>query len=153
LVKKPAQLTDGHSAGQACHFRAIPSGCLLVAVALTTLAGFAVNAFPATEERNRAESHADLGLQLARQGDLVRAESELRQAAQLAPADPEILASWGTVLAMQNKLEESSQVFKRTLTVSPPNITVRRYLAANLWQLHRFVGWGVKFIDFDNDGK
>ena len=137
-MKEPGQLTHGHSPGQACHFRAIPAGCLLVAAALTILACFAVHAFPATEARNPAQSHADLGLQLARQGDLVRAESELRQAAQLAPADPEILAAWGTVLAMQNKLEESSQVFQTTLALSPHDMTVRRYLAANLWQLHRY---------------
>ena len=98
---------------------------------------FASSGF-STDERTQAETHVDLGLQFAQQGDLVHAESELRQAAEIAPTDPEILASFGTVLAMQNKLEESSSVFQRELKVSPRDITVRRYLAANLWQLHRY---------------
>jgi tetratricopeptide (TPR) repeat protein len=109
-----------------------------VAVAIAGIIFFASGELSATEERTRAQTHADVGLQLAQQGDLVHAESELRRAAEMAPADPAILASLGTVLAMQNKLAESSSVFERVLKLSPHEMTVRRYLAANLWQLHRY---------------
>lgn len=90
------------------------------------------------DDRAAAETHASLGLQFAQRGDLVHAEHELRQAAKLAPANPEILTSLGTVLSMQKKLEEASGVFKQALRVSPQDIVARRYLAANLWQMQRF---------------
>jgi tetratricopeptide (TPR) repeat protein len=109
---------------------------LLVAIACVTF--LVSGGFSATDDRSSAAAHANLGLQLAQQGDLVHAQEELRQAADLAPDDAEILASLGTVLAMQKKLEESSSVFKRALKISPHDWTVRRYLAANLWQLQRY---------------
>jgi Tfp pilus assembly protein PilF len=49
------------------------------------------------DDHASAETHANLGLQFAQRGDLVHAEKELRQAAKLAPANPEILTSLGTV--------------------------------------------------------
>jgi tetratricopeptide (TPR) repeat protein len=105
---------------------------------MACLVVFLVRGFSQTDQPSKAEAHANLGLQFAQQGDLGRAESELRQAAQLAPSDPQILTSFGTVLAMEKKLEESSSVFKKALKVSPQDTTVRRYLAANLWQLQRY---------------
>ena len=39
---------------------------------------------------------------------------------------------------MQKKLEASATVFKQTLKLRPDDLEIRRYLAANLWQLHRF---------------
>jgi tetratricopeptide (TPR) repeat protein len=74
------------------------------------------------DDRAGAETHAILGLQFARRGDLVHAEQELRQAAKLAPANPEILTSLGTVLSIQKKLDEPSSVFKKPLQVSPPDL-------------------------------
>lgn len=106
-----------------------------VLFAMVSLAGPALSQ---THQSSEAESHANLGVQLAQQGNLVQAESELRQAAQLAPADAQILASFGAVLAMQSKLEESTSVFKRALALSPRDTTVRRYLAAGLWQMQRY---------------
>jgi hypothetical protein len=38
------------------------------------------------------QSHVDRGLQLAQEGDLVGAETELRVAVHLSPKDPQILA-------------------------------------------------------------
>jgi tetratricopeptide (TPR) repeat protein len=40
---------------------------------------------------------------------------------------------------MEKKLEASSEIFQRVLKISPNDLTARRYLAANLWQLQRFV--------------
>ena len=108
---------------------------LAVIASLTSLASGGLSA---ADNRGKAEAHANLGLQLAQQGDLVHAQDELRQAAELAPDNAEILASLGTVLAMQKKLEESSNVFKQALKISPHDSTVRRYLAANLWQMQRY---------------
>jgi tetratricopeptide (TPR) repeat protein len=85
-----------------------------------------------------AAAHSDKGLQLAQAGDLAGAESELRSAVALAPENPEFLTSLATVLAMEKKLEDSTNVFKRALKMDPQNLTARRYLAANLWQLHRY---------------
>jgi tetratricopeptide (TPR) repeat protein len=86
----------------------------------------------------QAEAHADRGMQLAQAGNFAAAEGELRQAVELAPAEPSFLAGLGTVLAMEQKLDESTRIFQRALKLDPADMTVRRYLAANLWQLHRY---------------
>jgi cytochrome c-type biogenesis protein CcmH/NrfG len=39
---------------------------------------------------------------------------------------------------MQHKLQESSEVLRKALKVRPADLTARRYLAANLWQLHLY---------------
>ncbi|HEY7617145.1 MAG TPA: tetratricopeptide repeat protein, partial [Terriglobales bacterium] len=93
----------------------------------------------AVSQHPDAEAHAERGLRLARAGRLEDAETELRMAAEQAPANAQILASLGTVLAMEKKLEASSEIFQRVLKISPNDLTARRYLAANLWQLQRFV--------------
>jgi Flp pilus assembly protein TadD len=85
-----------------------------------------------------AQSHADAGIQFARSGDLGRAADELRRAVMLAPTNAEFLSTLGTVLAMDKKLEESSAAFRKALQLAPQDSTVRRYLAANLWQLHHY---------------
>jgi tetratricopeptide (TPR) repeat protein len=84
-----------------------------------------------------AQAHADRGLQLAQSGNLAGAETELRRAVGLAPNDSGYLTDLATVLAMQRKLEESTAFFNKALKLDPGNLTARRYLAANLWQLHR----------------
>jgi tetratricopeptide (TPR) repeat protein len=111
--------------------------CLLAAFVGASAAHYAHAAGLFLEQRGKAETHAERGAELARAGNLDSAEAELRQATALAPANPEMLTTLGTVLAMQKKLEESSQVFRRALQISPNELTARRYLAANLWQLHR----------------
>src|SRR5262249_1317950 len=55
-----------------------------------------------------------------------------------APSNVGFLSSLGTVLAMEKNLEESSKVFERALKIAPEDLTARQYLAANLWQLHRY---------------
>lgn len=107
---------------------------------LGLLAGFLATAPVRTAgcfQPGNTQSHAEQGLALAREGKLEAAESELRQAAALAPASSEVLTTLGTVLAMQQKFEASNQAFRKSLKLSPGNLMARRYLAANLWQLHR----------------
>lgn len=105
-------------------------GLCIVASARTTLF------LPA--QSTEAETHADRGFDFARAGELEKAEAELRKAVDLAPANPDVLAGLGAVLAQQGKLAESTEVFSRGLQIRPNDVTVRLYLAANLWQLHRY---------------
>jgi len=84
-----------------------------------------------------AGAHAQRGLELARAGKLVDAEAELRRAVELAPNDSAYLTDLGTILATEKKLEESTECFTKALKIDPADLTARRYLAANLWQLHR----------------
>jgi Flp pilus assembly protein TadD len=97
-----------------------------------------VLAFPGRGQAEDAQSHADAGIQFARSGDLARAADELRRAVMLAPTNAEFQSTLGTVLAMDRKLEESSAAFRKALQFAPQDSTVRRYLAANLWQLHHY---------------
>jgi tetratricopeptide (TPR) repeat protein len=94
-------------------------------------------ALPAPQ-RSEAEMHANKAQELAQAGDLKAAEVELKRALELAPSVPSYLATLGTVLAMEKNLEESTSVYTRELVIAPHDATVRRYLAANLWQLHRY---------------
>jgi len=75
---------------------------------LALLAGLAVLASAQTaaflpEQNTEAEAHAERGFDFARAGELEKAEAEMRQAAKLAPANPDVLAGLGTVLAQEGK--------------------------------------------------
>ncbi|PYU69201.1 MAG: hypothetical protein DMG49_13985 [Acidobacteria bacterium] len=89
-------------------------------------------------QANRAETHSAEGLALAKVGNLQSAEAELRKAVALAPANAGFLEDLATVLAMEKKLDESTSYFQRALKIDPRDLVARRYLAANLWQLHRY---------------
>src|SRR5215471_7401028 len=110
--------------------------CAISLVAL--LIPFTKTALNASTQNTDAEAREDRGLELARAGDLAGAESQLRAAVALAPNDAEFLSNSATVLAMEKKLEDSTKFFQRALKLDPGNLTSRRYLAANLWQLHRY---------------
>src|SRR2546423_1910016 len=87
---------------------------------------------------DRAEAHAEEGLQFTQAGNLPSAESELRKAVGLAPSNAEFLRDLATVLAMEKKFDESTAYFQRSLKIAPNDVVARRYLAANLWQMRRF---------------
>jgi len=87
---------------------------------------------------DRAETHWAEGLALAKVGNLHSAEAELRKAVAFAPGNAEFLRDLATVLAMEKKFGESTSYFQRALKLDPRNSVARRYLAANLWQLHRY---------------
>ena len=89
-------------------------------------------------ESQQGQAHADRGLQFAQAGELPSAETELRQAVELEPKNAQFLTALGTVLSMEKKLDESSDSFRKALQFAPRDLTTRRYLAANLWQLHRY---------------
>src|SRR5260370_42617881 len=77
----------------------------------------------ATENGTQAQAHADFALQLARSGNLERAEAELRQAVDLEPRNAEFLRALWTLLAMDKKLETSTAIFRRALHVAQKNST------------------------------
>lgn len=98
--------------------------------------------FPAamlsSQQGGEAQAHADRGIEYGRSGDLVHAEAELRAAIQLDPHNPEFLAALGTFLAIDKKLEASTSILQEAVRFAPQDVTSRRYLSANLWQLHRY---------------
>ena len=100
------------------------------------------------KESRVADAHLNRGLELAQAGDLPASESELRLALRLRPDDAEILSSLATVLAIEKKFEESSLLFERALKLNPVDLRSRKHLAANFYQLHRYVeaGQNLKIV-------
>ena len=84
-----------------------------------------------------AQQHADKAVQLAQQGDLKNAESELRKAVDLAPNDSNLLTSLGGILGMEGNLQEANTYLARAVRGNPQDPAPRRNLAANEWQLGR----------------
>ncbi len=82
-----------------------------------------------------ASKHAETGVQYARDGNLVRAEEELRRAVKLVPNDASYLTSLGGILGMQEKFAEANVYFEQAVTLDPNNAPARRNLAANEWRL------------------
>ena len=116
--------------------------CRLTMVRARTSLLVSLALFPAAllsgQQGGEAQAHADRGIEYGRSGNLVQAENELRAAIQLDPHNPEFLAALGTFLAIDKKLEESTRILQEAVRFAPQDVTSRRYLAANLWQLHRY---------------
>jgi Tfp pilus assembly protein PilF len=111
----------------------------LIALLILACSLLSANSDARDSRQNRdAQAHVDAGMQFAQAGKLESAEAEFRQALELGAPSAALLANLGTILAMERKLEESSDVFKEALRLNSRDVTARRYLAANLWQLHRF---------------
>jgi tetratricopeptide (TPR) repeat protein len=84
-----------------------------------------------------AQQHAEKAVQLAQQGDLKNAESELRKAVELSPGDSNLLTSLGGILGMEGNLREANTYLARAVRSNPQDPASRRNLAANEWQLGR----------------
>ena len=69
------------------------------------------------------------------QTDPAAQERSLRQAVRDHPEDAKAQASLGTVLAMQNKLEEGVPWLEKALKANPRDAETRRTLATAYWQL------------------
>lgn len=67
--------------------------------------------------------------------DLDAQEQALRRAARRTPGNPQVLAKLGTVLAMQNKMEESVPWLEKALRLNPHDVETRKTLATAYWQL------------------
>jgi tetratricopeptide (TPR) repeat protein len=84
-----------------------------------------------------AQEHAEKALQFARQGDLKRAETELRKAVELSPGDAALLTSLGGILGMEGDLQQANIYLAQAVKLNPQDAASRRNLAANQWQLGR----------------
>lgn len=82
-----------------------------------------------------AEEHAEKALLFAQQGDLKRAETELRKAVELSPGDPALLTSLGGILGMEGDLRQANIYLAKAVSLNPQDAASRRNLAANQWQL------------------
>jgi len=82
-----------------------------------------------------AREHQKKGVDYARHGDWESAEAELRQAAKLAPNDPQILAALGGVLGTEHKLPEAATYLEKAVQLAPDNAVMRCNLARSQWQL------------------
>ena len=101
---------------------------LLLALIVTTPLGWS---------QSPPGNHKERGLHYAKAGNFEAAERELRQAAESAPNDAEILGTLGSILAMSGKLEESTGWLEKALARDPENNITRRNLATNQWRLGR----------------
>jgi tetratricopeptide (TPR) repeat protein len=118
---------------------ALSSNLLAIAYLFSAISAYCTGHLPpATSQGDSAETHAQQGLRLAQTGNLQSAEEEFRKAVGIAPDNAEFLQELGTILAMEKKLEESTSFFEQALRIDPRALDVRRYLAANLWQVHRY---------------
>jgi tetratricopeptide (TPR) repeat protein len=82
-----------------------------------------------------AQEHAEKALLFAQQGDLRRAETELRKAVELSPGDPALLTSLGGILGMEGDLRQANIYLAKAVKLNPQDPVSRRNLAANQWQL------------------
>lgn len=118
---------------------ALSSNMFAVACLFSGCSAFCMGRLPpGTSQGDSAETRAQVGLQFAQTGNLQAAEEEFRKAVALAPDNAGFLQELGTILAMEKKLEESTAFFEKALRIDPRALDGRRYLAANLWQLHRY---------------
>ncbi|HVN77701.1 MAG TPA: tetratricopeptide repeat protein [Terriglobia bacterium] len=90
---------------------------------------------PAEQSASEAQVRAEQALKMAREGNLHGAEVELRHSVELAPTDAFCLASLGSVLGMEQKLEESNFYLEKALRINPADTASRRNLASNFYQL------------------
>ena len=72
---------------------------------------------------------------LSQDTDANKQEHELVEAVRRTPNDPALLLRLGSLLATENKLEESVSIFEKALKLRPGDIETRRSMATIYWQL------------------
>ncbi|MDE2965222.1 MAG: tetratricopeptide repeat protein [Acidobacteriota bacterium] len=82
--------------------------------------------------------HLANAARLIREGNLRKAETELRRAVDLVPDNPAYLARLGQVLGMQNRMEEAGRYYSRALKLAPDSTAIRRNLALTQWSRRLF---------------
>ena len=75
------------------------------------------------------------GISLARLGNLVDAEKELRAAVSEAPSVAIYRAQLGSILGLQGKWYEALECFQKAVQLAPENLDFRRETAAVQWQM------------------
>src|SRR5712664_3058537 len=86
-----------------------------------------------TAQNVSAQTHARLGISLAREGKLSDAEQELREAVRAAPAAAAYRAQLGSILGLQGKWKEALESFRKAIELAPENLDFRRETAAVEW--------------------
>jgi tetratricopeptide (TPR) repeat protein len=81
------------------------------------------------------QDRAANGIALARQGNLVDAEKELRAAVREAPAVATYHAQLGSILGLEGKWKEALECFQKAVELTPDNLDFRRETAAVQWQM------------------
>jgi len=90
---------------------------------------------PIPAQNSPAPHQARHGISLAREGRLVEAEQELRQAVRAAPAVAQYRAQLGSILGLQGKWKAALESFQKAVDLAPQNRDFRRETAAVQWQL------------------
>jgi tetratricopeptide (TPR) repeat protein len=88
-----------------------------------------------TAQNASAQTHASLGISFAREGKLLEAEQELREAVRAAPALAPYRAQLGSILGLEGKWKEALESFQKAIDLAPENLDFRRETAAVQWQL------------------
>ncbi len=81
-----------------------------------------------------AKDLADRAQRHIKGGQLREAEAELRRALELAPRNAGYWAGLGSVLAMQQRMEEARSCFEKALELDPASSSIREQLAVSQWQ-------------------
>jgi len=71
------------------------------------------------------------------QENLSQQEAALRDAVRREPRNTAYLNRLGSVLALEDKVEESAQIFEAALKINPGDLETRRSLATDYWQLNQ----------------
>ncbi len=82
-----------------------------------------------------ARQHAYRSFELARAGDLKKAEQEMRAAIKVAPANPLYQSGLAGILLRQGRREESRDYFQKASQLDPGNAIFRVQLATRQWEL------------------
>jgi tetratricopeptide (TPR) repeat protein len=81
------------------------------------------------------QDRAAKGISLARQGNLIDAEKELRAAVSEAPSVAIYQAQLGSILGLQGKWNDALECFQKAVQLAPENLDFRRETAAVQWQM------------------
>jgi len=90
---------------------------------------------PLSAQSVPVQDRAANGISLARQGNLVDAEKELRAAVSEAPSVAIYQAQLGSILGLQGKWNEALECFEKAVQLAPENLDFRRETAAVQWQM------------------
>jgi len=71
------------------------------------------------------------------QEDFAQEEAALRDAIGREPRNTAYLNRLGSILALENKIEESARIFEKALKINPGDSEARRSLATDYWQLNQ----------------
>ena len=92
-------------------------------------------ASPLSAQSVPVQDRAANGISLARQGNLVGAEKELRAAVSEAPSVAIYQAQLASILGLEGKWNEALECFQKAVQLAPENLDFRRETAAVQWQM------------------